>query len=165
MKILAMLLICITPVLADDFKTMEGKEYKNAMVTRVEPDGIVVKSKSGISKLYFTELPTEVQQRFNYNPQQASAYSSQQAASYDAYQKKQEEAQQQRQEAAAQGQPVQIKQQQEQEPQQQDGGGQSTGGRTRPGPNPAKTLTIIPTHEHHEHHKHHEHQKEAKKAK
>src|SRR5437868_3382998 len=74
--------------LADDFKTTEGKEYKNATVTRVEPDGIVVKVKSGISKLYFTELPTEVQQRFNYNPQQAGAYSSQQAASYEAYQKK-----------------------------------------------------------------------------
>jgi hypothetical protein len=162
MKILTILLICITPVLADDFKIMEGKEYKNAMVTRVEPDGIVVKSKSGISKLYFTELPTEVQQRFNYNPQQASAYSSQQAASYDAYQKKQEEAQQQRQEAAAQGQPAQIKQQQEQQPQQQYGGAQSTGGRTRPGRHPADTLTIIPVHEHHEHH---EHQKEEKKAK
>src|SRR6201987_2095345 len=99
MKILTILLVCITPVLADDFKTVEGKEYKGATVTRVEPDGIVVKMKSGISKLYFTELPPEVQQRFNYNPQQASAYSSQQAASYDAYQKKQEEAQQQRQEA------------------------------------------------------------------
>src|SRR5690348_11639831 len=62
--------------LADDFKTMDGKEYKDATVTRVEPDGIVVKVQSGISKLYFGELPKEVQQRFNYNPQQASAYSS-----------------------------------------------------------------------------------------
>ena len=65
MKILTILLVCITPVLADDFKTVEGKEYKGATVTRVEPDGIVVKMKSGISKLYFVELPKEVQQRFN----------------------------------------------------------------------------------------------------
>jgi len=60
--------------LADDFKTNDGKEYKDATVTRVEPDGIVVKAKSGISKLYFVELPKEVQQRFNYAPQQAAAF-------------------------------------------------------------------------------------------
>jgi sRNA-binding protein len=117
--------------LADDFKTVEGKEYKDAKVTRVEPDGIVVKTKSGISKVYFVELPQDVQRRFNYNPQQASAYSNQQAASYAAYQKEQEEAQQQREEAAAQGKPAPIKQRQEPEPGQQLGGGGSTGGRTR----------------------------------
>jgi hypothetical protein len=66
--------------LADDFKTNDGKEYKNVTVSRVEPDGIVVKTKSGISKLYFQELPKEVQQRFNYDPQQARTYSVQQNA-------------------------------------------------------------------------------------
>ena len=65
--------------LADDFKTVAGKEYKNATVTHVEPDGIVVKSKSGISKIYFQELPKEVQQRFNYNPQQAADFAGAQA--------------------------------------------------------------------------------------
>jgi hypothetical protein len=79
--------------LADDFKTMDGKEYKDATVTRAEPDGIVVKTKSGISKIYFAELPKEVQQRFNYNPQTASAYSAQQAAQYEVYQKQQEKQQ------------------------------------------------------------------------
>jgi hypothetical protein len=34
--------------IADDFKTIDGKEYKNVTVSRVEPDGIVLKSKSGI---------------------------------------------------------------------------------------------------------------------
>lgn len=56
--------------LADDFKTINGKEYKNVTVSRVEADGIVLKSKSGIAKLYFTELPKEVQQRFGYHPEQ-----------------------------------------------------------------------------------------------
>jgi hypothetical protein len=28
--------------LADDFKTIDGKEYKNATVSRVEPDGPVI---------------------------------------------------------------------------------------------------------------------------
>src|SRR5947209_17095898 len=59
--------------LAEDFKTINGKEYKNVTVSRVEPDGIVLKTKSGISKLYFTELPKEVQERFHYNVQTPSA--------------------------------------------------------------------------------------------
>jgi hypothetical protein len=58
--------------LADDFKTIAGKEYKNVTVSRVEPDGIVLKSQSGISKVYFTELPKEVQERFHYNPEGAA---------------------------------------------------------------------------------------------
>ena len=36
--------------LAEDFKTVNGKEYKNATVARVEPDGIALKSKSGDRK-------------------------------------------------------------------------------------------------------------------
>ena len=70
--------------LADDFKTIDGKEYKNAKVSRVEPDGIVLRTKSGISKLYFTELPKEIQERFNYNPANAAAQSAQQHANVTA---------------------------------------------------------------------------------
>ena len=73
-------LSAVSLALADDSKTTDGKEYKDATVTHVEPDGIVVKTKSGISKLYFVELPKEVQQRFNYDPQQATAYSAAQNA-------------------------------------------------------------------------------------
>jgi hypothetical protein len=59
--------------LADDFKTIDGKEYKNATVRRVETDGIVVKTNRGISKLYFTELPKDLQERFHYDPEKAAA--------------------------------------------------------------------------------------------
>jgi hypothetical protein len=59
--------------LADDFKTIDGKEYKNVIVSRVEPDGIVLKTKSGISMVYFVELPKEIQQQFHYNPENAAA--------------------------------------------------------------------------------------------
>lgn len=58
--------------LAEDFKTINGKEYKNATVSRIEPDGVVLKSKSGIAKVYFTELPKEIQERFHYNPAPAA---------------------------------------------------------------------------------------------
>ena len=57
---------------SDDFKTVNGKEYRDASVTRVEPDGIVIKTKSGITKVYFAELPKEVQERFHYDQQKAS---------------------------------------------------------------------------------------------
>jgi hypothetical protein len=60
--------------LADDFKTIEGKEYKKATVSGVEPDGILLKTKSGISKVYFSELPKEVQERFHYNAAQAAQF-------------------------------------------------------------------------------------------
>jgi hypothetical protein len=52
---------------AEDFKTINGKEYKDATVSRVEPDGIVLRTKSGISKVYFVELPKEIQERFHYD--------------------------------------------------------------------------------------------------
>jgi len=59
--------------LAEDFKTIRGKEYKNATVIRVESDGIVLRTKSGISKIYFTELPKEIQERFGYDAAKANA--------------------------------------------------------------------------------------------
>jgi hypothetical protein len=86
--------------LADDFKTINGKEYKNAKVSRVEPDGIVLITKSGISKVYFTELPKEVQQRFNYEPEKAAAYSAEQSATYEEIQKQQEKEMRQKAEQA-----------------------------------------------------------------
>ena len=96
---------------SEDFKTINGKEFKDATVTRVEPDGIVVKTKSGTSKVYFTELPKEVQERFHYDPQKASTYSAEQAANYAAYQNQQAEAQRQREEAAAKNNAILAQQQ------------------------------------------------------
>ena len=92
MKILTFLILCFASVaFADDFKAIDGKEYKNVTVSRVEPDGIVLKSSSGISKVYFTELPKEVQERFQYDPTQAAAYSAEQTTSQVAFQTQQAE--------------------------------------------------------------------------
>src|SRR6476660_529966 len=52
--------------LAEDFKTVSGKIYKDATVSRIEADGIELKTKTGISKVYFTELPQDVQERFHW---------------------------------------------------------------------------------------------------
>src|SRR5205814_7391183 len=92
-KLLSFLILSFISVAqADDFKTVTGKEYKDATVSRVEPDGIVVTSKAGISKIYFTELPKDVQQRFGYDPQRAANYSAQQSAGLDQVRKEQAEA-------------------------------------------------------------------------
>jgi thiol-disulfide isomerase/thioredoxin len=92
-----MLVACVASVaLADDFKAINGKEYKNVTVSRVEPDGIVLRTRSGISKVYFVELPKEVQERFHYNVAIASAYSAQQTVN------------QARTAAAGRGQPVEV---------------------------------------------------------
>src|SRR5438270_4598233 len=112
MKTLPLLILCIASIsFAEDFKTIDGKEYKDATVTRVEPDGIVVKMKSGISKLYFTELPKDVQERFHYDAQKATSYSAEQAANYAAYQKQEEQGRHQREDADAQDKALSAQQQ------------------------------------------------------
>ncbi len=94
-------MLCFTSAaFAEDFKTVNGKEYKDATVTRVDPDGVVVKTKSGITKVYFIELPKEVQERFHYDSEKAASYSAEQGTNYTAYQKQQEETQRQQQAAA-----------------------------------------------------------------
>ena len=79
-KIFAFVILCVASVaVADDFRLVNGREYKDATVTRVETDGIVLRTNAGIAKVYFVELPKEDQERFRYNPAVASAYSAQQA--------------------------------------------------------------------------------------
>jgi hypothetical protein len=61
----------------------------------------MVTSKSGILKLYFVELPKEVQERFNYNPEKAAAYSAkEQNAALQQARKQQQEATVREQQAA-----------------------------------------------------------------
>ncbi|OLB17750.1 MAG: hypothetical protein AUI05_03945 [Verrucomicrobia bacterium 13_2_20CM_2_54_15_9cls] len=111
MKILLFLTVCCIPIaLADDFKTNAGKEYKNVTVSRVEPDGVIVTGKSGISKIYFTELPKDVQQRFGYDPQKAADYSAQQSAGLDQVRKEQEAVLRQKAEASQKANQVRAQQ-------------------------------------------------------
>jgi len=92
----------VSLALVEGFKTTNGKEYKNATVTLVEPDGITLRSKSGVSKVYFNELPKEVQERFHYDPQKAAAASAEQAVSIQQANQQVEESNKQRKEAEQQ---------------------------------------------------------------
>ena len=53
--------------------------------------------------MYFTELPNEVQRRFNYDPQQAAAFSAAEAANYAAAQNQQQKQLEQAQRQQAMG--------------------------------------------------------------
>jgi hypothetical protein len=70
-------LLSATLALAEDFKTVRGKLYKDATIIRVESDGIVLKTKMGISKVYFIELPKDVQERFHPSPAHPSPVATQ----------------------------------------------------------------------------------------
>ena len=61
-------LLSTSLALAEDFKTVSGKLYKDAAIIRVEADGIILRTKTGISKIYFSELPKDVQGRFRPSP-------------------------------------------------------------------------------------------------
>jgi hypothetical protein len=87
--------------LSEDFHTVNGKEYKDATVTRLEPDGIIVKTNSGVTKIYFTELPKDVQEQFHYDSGKAASYSAEQTANYAAYQNQQEKNRRQQQDVDA----------------------------------------------------------------
>ena len=130
MKALTLFIVCFASVtLADDFKTIDGQEYKNVTVSRVEPDGIVLITSSGISKVYFTELPKEIQERFNYDPAKAAAYVSEQNAQLEPLRKQQQEARQKRAEEAEKywSEQAQVKGQHQAEIQEQQQGAEQPG--------------------------------------
>ena len=65
-SIIILATVFVSPALAEDFKTVSGKIYEDATISRVEADGIVLRTKTGIAKVYFAELPKSVQERFHY---------------------------------------------------------------------------------------------------
>lgn len=64
--IATLLILLATLARAEDFKTVNGKVYKDATVTRIEADGIELRTKTGIFKVYFAELPQDIQERFHW---------------------------------------------------------------------------------------------------
>jgi hypothetical protein len=73
-RVFVLVVFFASVAIADDFKTTNGKEYKNANVSRVEPDGILITFSGGIVKLPFTELAGDVQKKYGYDSQTAATY-------------------------------------------------------------------------------------------
>src|SRR6266404_7227737 len=64
---------------AEDIETLNHQVYKNATISRAEPDGIVVMHSAGIVKIPFSELTPEYAKRFGYDPAKAASFTAQQA--------------------------------------------------------------------------------------
>jgi len=73
--VIALLLMSIAGVaVCEDIKTLDHKVYKNATITRTEPDGIVIQYSAGIVKIPFTDLPEEFSKRYDYDPEEAKTF-------------------------------------------------------------------------------------------
>jgi hypothetical protein len=71
-------ILCFASIaFAEDFKTINGKEYKNAKLSRVEPDGIVITFSGGIVKIPFAEMSPEIQKKYGYDPAAAADFQKQ----------------------------------------------------------------------------------------
>jgi hypothetical protein len=62
-----------TDVKMDDFTLLSGKRYFNAIIQRVEADGVTIETDSGITKLRFAELPAETREKYGYDEAKAAA--------------------------------------------------------------------------------------------
>ena len=61
---------------AETFTTSDGEQISGD-VKRVEPDGIVLITDSGIHKVKFKELPAEVSQKYGFDPAKAQQFQTQ----------------------------------------------------------------------------------------
>lgn len=59
---------------AEDITTTTGKQYTDVTIARVEPDGIVVTTDSGIERISFDILSKELQTKYGYDPQRAAKF-------------------------------------------------------------------------------------------
>ena len=85
-KVLTLLILSLTSAaFSEDFKTTDGKEYKDVTVSNPDACGITVTDKKAglIVKLYFTQIPKEVQEQFHYDAKKCEEYSAAQAAQVD----------------------------------------------------------------------------------
>lgn len=57
-----------------DITTTAGRTFKNVAISRTEPDGIVIIAPTGVIKLYFHELPANIQKKYGYDRAKAEAY-------------------------------------------------------------------------------------------
>lgn len=74
------LLCCGSTAAAESFVTLSGEVYLDARVERAEPDGLVVRHRTGEAKLLFTDLPEPVRRAHGFDPQRAADHARTQQA-------------------------------------------------------------------------------------
>jgi len=78
MKVLALVVLMILPAMAEDW-TVNGKDYHDVKVTKVEDDSVSVEYAGGIGRFAIADLSPELKKRFNYDPVKAAAIAKQKA--------------------------------------------------------------------------------------
>lgn len=68
---------------ADDITATEGRTYRNAIVQRSEPDGLIVTYEPapggfGVAKVKFRDLPDSMRSQYHYDADKANTYETQQ---------------------------------------------------------------------------------------
>jgi hypothetical protein len=56
-----------------------GNIFKNVVIKKVEPDGLLVTHSGGVKKLPFVELSEEIQNKYGYDPAKAAGFAKEQA--------------------------------------------------------------------------------------
>lgn len=87
----AVTLLLTTTTSAEDLTLPNGKKFTNYRVTRVEPNGLTLTHSDGITKVFFWELPKELQTRYGYDPATAAAYHQQSRAQQAEVMRRQQE--------------------------------------------------------------------------
>ena len=62
------------PAKASEPSTAGGDEYDKLTISRVEPDGLMVVTDTGIRKIPFADLPEKIQKKYGYNPDAAARF-------------------------------------------------------------------------------------------
>lgn len=80
MKVICVIAAACFPFIAhaEEIKLANGQIVKGD-ISRVEPDGLVVMTDEGITKVLFRDLPKDAAARYGYNPQAEQRYQSQRA--------------------------------------------------------------------------------------
>ena len=61
-------------VTGEDITTTTGTKYSNVTINRADPDGLVVMTESGVTKIPFSILSKELQAKYGYDPLKAAKY-------------------------------------------------------------------------------------------
>lgn len=66
--------------LVGDLTTLGGKTYEGVALKRVDPDGLLIVHKDGVTKVLFIDLPEEMRARYGYDSKKAAAFQDDQKA-------------------------------------------------------------------------------------
>jgi len=72
LSVILVLVFATFPAWAEDW-TVNGKDYHNVTVTKVDPDKVHIMYDGGIGSVNLADLTPELQKRFNYDPAKAQA--------------------------------------------------------------------------------------------